>query len=125
MRKRWVAIGLSLVALVAILLGVTQLIIPPAVNAFDLIVSIGPAEGPADPTVAIRRDALVSHLVASLPDAWRNATRGMGALRIDQVNPAVQIRVAGVRGTSSFTSIKNRRDEVLIYAIDDIGQVSP
>ncbi|MBM4420077.1 MAG: hypothetical protein FJ034_00520 [Chloroflexi bacterium] len=123
--RRWVVWILILFVGAGVVLGGLRRVLPPPVSAADLVVSVVPEPGPSDPKLVGLRDSLISHLVANLPAAWSKATRGLGALRIDQDNPAVVIRVAAAVGTPSFTSARFQRDEVLIFAADGVGALTP
>ncbi len=78
-----------------------------------------------DPALVPVRDAILARIDSDLAAEWRAATRGLGAVTLVEESADIRIMVAAQRGTSLNRTDADSSQDVIVYAADDSGVLTP
>jgi hypothetical protein len=92
------------------------------VQPIDPATGLQDVAGRLEPGLVPARDAAVAELNAKLPDAWRQATRDLGALTIVPESADIVVNVVPARGTSRHQRAADGTQRVLLYVVDERGR---
>ena len=78
-----------------------------------------------DPSLVPLRDAAVAKMKATLSTEWRNATRGLGGLRVVEQSADITLYVTAARGTSIHRGYEpDGSEDIVVYVSDRFGPVT-
>ncbi|MDP9264962.1 MAG: hypothetical protein M3O91_02410 [Chloroflexota bacterium] len=78
-----------------------------------------------DPRLVPLRDGIVARIQRDLVAEWSAATRGLGAVVLVGESADIRIIVAAQRGTSVNRTDADSSEDVIVYAEDDSGALTP
>lgn len=101
-------------------------IISPSSITVHLVADRGLVDGIVDdPALVPVRDRIVARIGKDLVAEWSAATRGLGALALVEDSADIRIIVAAQRGTSVNRTDMDTSEDVVVYAEDDSGVLTP